>query len=54
MRKTEKQFWVNGYQERERGRHKTLAMQINNLGIMIVFHTLHKIPKFFIHFYKLI
>jgi hypothetical protein len=54
MIKTEKRHWTNGYIGHGGGKHKTFALRIFNLGIMIVFHTLHDRPKLYVNFYKLI
>lgn len=46
MKKTEKKYWVNGFQKRGRN-YKTLTISIGNLGIMFD-------NKFKIYFYKLV
>jgi len=36
MIKTEKKYWVNAYQTRGGGRHKTLTFSFLNIGIMFI------------------
>jgi len=49
MIKTEKKYWVNAYQVRGGGKHKTFTISILNIGIMFILYK--NIPS--IEFYKL-
>jgi hypothetical protein len=50
---TAKKHWVNGYQERGGGKHKTFALSLGNYAVMLSWGQLCGY-KWQIYFYKLL
>jgi hypothetical protein len=49
---TSKKHWMNGYQERGGGKHKTFALSLGNYALMLCWGKIYK-GKWQVNFYKL-